>query len=452
MEKAKKNNIYRLLIESYASQGQGVAHLAGQAVFVQGALKGEVCDVQLLKVGQSALWGKVIKVVTPSPERLGAGCPHYPACGGCSTRHMSYGEELDFKRQRVEDALHRIGGTNIPVSVIYGAENTLRYRNKVQFPVSQDQRGLKIGFYRARSHDVLDIPDCLLQPGAASRLRGALKSWMEQYGIAAYDETAHKGVVRHLFVRTNAAGQSLCAVVANGRSVPREPELVSALRAAEPGLAGIVLAVNKKRTNVILGEEFRTLWGRPYLEETLCGLGFRLSVPSFFQVNHEQAEVLYRLAAEFAALTGTETVLDLYCGVGTITMVMAKQAKEAIGAEIVPQAVEDAKENAARNGVSNVRFLCADAGKAAAELARQGIRPDVICVDPPRKGLSPEVIDTIAGMAPARLVYISCDPGTLARDIRRFGERGFAAKKAAAVDLFPRTHHVECVTLMSKVK
>lgn len=452
MVKPEKNRIYRLTVDGYASDGAGVARLDGQVVFVAGALRDEVCDVQLLKVGKSALWGKAVRVLTPSPARQESDCPHFPKCGGCQLRHMSYEEELELKRRRVEDALRRIGGVDCAVSVIYGAENTLRYRNKVQFPVSAGESAPKIGFYRARSHDVIDVPDCLLQPESAARLRNALRDWMVRFAVPAYDETAHRGLVRHLYVRTNAAGQSLCAVVANGRSLPREAELVAALRATEPGLAGIVLAVNEEATNVILGERYRTLWGQDTLEDVLCGLTFRISVPSFYQVNRAQTEVLYGKAAEFAALTGGETVLDLYCGIGTITLTMAKNAGRAIGAEMVPEAVRDAKENAARNGISNAEFLCADAGEAAAALAAEGVRPDVICVDPPRKGLSPAVIGAIADMAPGRIVYVSCDPGTLARDVKALEERGYRLRKAVAVDLFPRTHHVECVVLMSRVE
>lgn len=450
MDGPKKNDVYRMTIEGYASAGEGVARLNGQAVFVKGALKGEICDVQLLKAGKTALWGKVRNLVKASPERQEPDCPYFPKCGGCQTRHMSYPEELAFKRRRVEDALKRIGGVDLPVSVIYGSNNTDRYRNKAQFPVSQGETAPRIGFYRARSHDVMEISDCLLQPKPAARLRVSLLEWMERYAVPAYDETGHRGLIRHLYVRVNAAGQSLCAVVANGGKIPRETELVSALRAAEPGLVGIVLAVNETKTNVILGERYRTLWGQDYLEDTLCGLTFRLSVPSFYQVNREQAEVLYDIAVAFAGLSGNETVLDLYCGIGTITLAMAKRAGRVIGAEVVPQAVEDARQNAARNGVSNAQFLCADAGEAAGTLAAEGVRPDVICVDPPRKGLSPDVIDAIAALAPDRLVYVSCDPATLARDIKLLGERSFSPVKAAAVDLFPRTHHVETVVQLSR--
>lgn len=445
---AKKNEQHPLRIEGYGSAGEGGARLEGQAVFVKGALAGEICQVQLLKVGKSAAWGRVTQVLTPVPGRQSPDCPRYPRCGGCQLRHMTYAEELRFKRQKVQDALQRIGGWTGRVEKIHGAEAPDRYRNKIQFPVAD---GPRVGFFRARSHEVIDAEDCLLQPLAATRLREAFKLWMERYQVPAYDERVHGGLIRHFYVRVNQRGQSLCAVIANGTDLPHQEELVQALRRAEPDLAGVVLSVNQEKTNVILGKTHRCLWGRDYLEDTLCGLTFRLSVPSFYQVNREQAEVLYGRALAFAGLTGRETVLDLYCGIGTITLVMARQAGRAIGAEVIPAAVEDAKANAARNGVTNAEFLCADAAQAAQTLADRGLRPDVICVDPPRKGLAPAVIDAIVQMAPQRLVYVSCDPATLARDVKRMEEQGYVLQRAEAVDLFPRTAHVETVVLLSKL-
>ena len=444
---ARKNETYPLRIEGYGSSGEGIARLNGQAVFVKGAIAGELCQVQLMKVGKSAAWGRVVQVLEPSPHRQEPDCPQYPKCGGCQLRHMTYEEELSMKRRRVEDALQRLGGWTGTVDVIHGAAQPDRYRNKVQFPVAE---GPRVGFFRARSHDVIDAPDCLLQPLAATNLRRAFRQWMEVCHIPAYDEVAHKGLIRHLYVRVNRAGQSLCAIIANGTSLPHGKKLVAALREAEPGLVGVVLSVNTDKTNVILGKEYRTLWGQDFLEDTLCELRFQLSVPSFYQVNRDQAEVLYGRALDFAALTGTETVLDLYCGIGTITLVMASRAGQAYGAEVIPAAIEDAKENARRNHVDKVQFFCGDSGQAAQRLADQGIRPDVICVDPPRKGLSQDVVDTIVTMAPQRLVYVSCDPATLGRDVKRFAESGYTLRTAEAVDLFPRTAHVETVCWLSK--
>ena len=297
---------------------------------------------------------------------------------------------------------------------------------------------------------MVDTEDCLLQPEADTALRLAFKGWMEDFQIPAYDESTGRGLIRHLYIRTNRAGEALCCVVANGRELPHAGELSGALRAAVPKLAGLVLNVNLRDTNVILGDAYRTLWGRDWLEEELCGLTFRLSVPSFFQINRDQTERLYQLALEFAGLTGEETVLDLYCGIGTISLCLARLAGHVIGAEVVPQAIEDARANALRNGVTNAEFFCGDAGEVAARLAGQGVRPQVICVDPPRKGLAPEVPAVLASMAPDRIVYVSCDPATLARDVKRLEELGYRAVQAQPVDLFPRTAHVETVVLLSK--
>ena len=422
----KEGQLYPAVIDGYASGGEGVARIDGMAVFVKGALRGERAEVFLEHIGHNAAWGHIEKLVEPSPARVEPDCPYYGTCGGCQFRHMTYAEETEAKRRRVEDALRRIGGTDLSVSVIHPAENTRRYRNKVQFPVADGA----IGYYRGRTHQVVDIGDCLLQPELDTACRAAVKGWMERFRVPAYQERTGKGLVRHLFLRTNSAGEALCCIVANGTALPHEAELVDALRTAAPGLAGVALSVNTRKTNVILGRELRTLWGRDWLEETLCGHTFRLSVPSFFQVNREQTEVLYRRALEFAALTGTETVVELYCGI----------------------AVEDAKANARRNGLEDrTRFVCGDASALAAQLEAEGIRPDVVVVDPPRKGLAAEVADAIGGMAPARVVYVSCDPATLARDVKRFGALGYVPERAEAVDLFPRTAHVETVCLLSKL-
>ena len=451
MDVWKKNATLTLEITGYTAEGMGVARWEGRVVFVPGTILGERWEVQLLKVKTNVAWGRAVRLLTPSPERVELDCPLAGRCGGCQYRHMTYEEELRAKRQRVQDALTRVGGVSLELPQVLGAEDPLRYRNKVQFPVAQEKRGLAVGYYRARSHDVLDVADCLLQPEAVTTLRRAFKGWMERYRIPAYDEGTRQGLIRHLYVRTNQAGEALCCVVANGARLPHAPELVQALRQAAPALAGLVLNTNTKDTNVILGPNYRTIWGRDFLEERLCGMTFRLSVPSFFQINRAQTERLYAQALEFAGLTGRETVLDLYCGIGTISLALAQRAGQVIGAEIVPEAVQDAQANAARNQVDNARFLCGDAGEAAFQLAAEGVRPQVICVDPPRKGLAPEVPEILASMAPERIVYVSCDPATLARDVKRFGELGYPAVKSQAVDLFPRTAHVETVCLLSKL-
>jgi len=446
----KKNDTCTLDITGYTNDGMGVARLDGLVVFVPRTIRGEQWKVQLLKVNKNVAWGRGVELLSPSPARIEPDCPHFGPCGGCQFRHMDYAEELNAKRQQVEDALRRIGGTDISVDIIHGAQSTCRYRNKVQFPVAGSEDGVRLGLFRSRSHQVLDVADCLLQSEGANRLGRALKAWMEQNSVAPYDEQTGGGLVRHLFVRSNRAGQHLACVVVNGKKLPDEGGLVSALRTAEPGLAGVVMNVNREDTNVVLGDRYRTLWGEDRLEQTLCGKQFRLSVPSFFQINPDQTEVLYSRAVDFAGLIGSETVLDLYCGIGTISLALADHAGKVIGAEIVPEAIEDAKENARRNGVTNTEFFCGDAGKIAQKLASEGVHPDVICVDPPRKGLAPGVTDILADMAPERIVYVSCDPATLARDVKLLAARGYRLVKAEAVDLFPRTHHVETVILLSR--
>lgn len=451
MDGWKKNASLTLEITGYTAEGMGVARWEGRVVFIPGTILGERWEVQLLKVKTNVAWGRAVRLLAPSPERVELDCPLAGRCGGCQYRHMTYEEELRAKRQRVQDALTRVGGVSLELPQVLGAENPLRYRNKVQFPVAQEKRGLAVGYYRSRSHDVLDVDDCLLQPESVTTLRRTFKGWMERYRVPAYDEGTCQGLIRHLYVRTNQAGEALCCVVANGTRLPHAPELVQSLRQAVPALAGLVLNTNTKDTNVILGPNYRIIWGRDFLEERLCGMTFRLSVPSFFQINRAQTERLYAQALEFAGLTGRETVLDLYCGIGTISLALAQRAGQVIGAEIVPEAVQDAQANAARNQVDNARFLCGDAGEAAFQLAAEGVRPQVICVDPPRKGLAPEVPEILASMAPERIVYVSCDPATLARDVKRFGELGYPAVKSQAVDLFPRTAHVETVVLLSKL-
>jgi len=445
-----KNTVHTLDVTGYTAEGMGVARLEGRVVFVPGTIRGETWRVRLEKVTKNVGWGRGVELVSPSPERLASDCPLAGKCGGCQFRHMTYREELCAKGQRVADALERVGGVHLDLPPVLGAENPDRYRNKVQFPVAEGKRGLAVGYFRPRSHDVLDVADCMLQPMAVTALRAAFKSWMEEYHIPAYDEGSLSGLIRHFYVRTNQKGEALCCVVVREDALPFWDKLVERLREVVPALVGVVLNVNSKDTNVILGPDYRTLWGRDWLEEELLGLSFRLSVPSFFQINRAQTERLYSVALDFAGLTGKETVLDLYCGIGTISLCLAQRAGKVIGAEIVPQAIEDAKANAKRNGVDNADFFCGDAGAIAKKLAEDGVRPDVICVDPPRKGLAPEVPAILAGMAPERIVYVSCDPATLARDVKRLEELGYWAVKGQPVDLFPRTAHVETVVRLER--
>lgn len=440
-----KNQEHTVTIEGYGEGGMGVARIDGRVVFVHGALRGEKCRVLILKTLKSVAFAKVLEVLEPSSERITPDCPYFPRCGGCTYRHIRYEEELRLKKQRVQDNLSRIGGSDVTVEEILGAQDTLRYRNKAQYPVSKDGA---VGFYRARTHEVIECERCLLVKPVADAAAEALREYMQSCRVAGYDEKTGRGLVRHLYVRSNAAGESLVCVLVNGDKLPKEDRLVTLLRDACPKCTGIVLGTNTKKGNVILGDRYRTLWGSDRLEDTLCGKTFRLSVPSFYQVNRVQAERLYAKAIEFAGLTGQETVLDFYCGAGTITLALSDHAKKVLGAEIVPEAIDDARENAARNGVKNAEFFCGDASDVAKKLARENLRPDVITVDPPRKGLAADVVESIAEMQPGRVVYVSCDSATMARDVKRLADLGYTAQRACAVDMFPRADHIETACLL----
>ena len=449
MPALEKNRIYRAHIDGYSSEGLGIARIDGQVVFVHGAVRGETCDVLVMKVLKNAAFGKIAALAEPSPARRQPDCPYYGRCGGCDFRHMSYEEELWAKRARVQDALTRIGGAEVTVEEILGAEQPLHYRNKSIYPISPAG---EVGFYRARSHQVVHVEHCLIQKPEADALAQAVRDYIARFQVEPYNEATGRGLLRHLYVRTSCRGESLACLLVNGSCLPHEQELVDMLRAAAPGVCGVVLGENTRRGNAILGDRYRTLWGRDYLTDTLCGLELRLSVPSFYQVNHDQAQRLYEKALEYAGLTGRELAVDLYCGAGTITQVLARRARHVIGGEIVPEAIRDAEDSARRNGVENVEFLCGDASRLAAELRQRGLRPDVICVDPPRKGLAPDVVEAAASMEPERIVYVSCDPATLARDVARFAPLGYCPVRACAVDLFPGTAHVETVCLLSKLQ
>lgn len=443
----KKGEEYTVSITGYGSDGLGVGRVDGQVVFVHGALEGEECAVVIDHVGHGAAWGHIRSLLRPSPHRADPQCPYYTRCGGCQTRHMSYPEELRFKSEKVRAALNRIGGLSVEKVPIHGAEQSERYRNKVQFPCG----GGKIGYYQGRTHAVTGIDDCLLQPAACAAIRRVVKDYLAENRVSCYDEKSGKGLLRHLYIRLNSAEQALVCLIVNGKNLPNEEALTEALARCGAGVVGVVLCENTRKNNVILGDNYRLLWGTDALHDTLCGLTFRLSVPSFYQINHDQAEVLYGLAGEFAGLTGEEELLDLYCGTGTIGLTMAHKAKKLIGVEIIPAAIEDAKANAARNGVTNAEFFAADAAAAAQMLADRGETPQVIVVDPPRKGLSPDAVEALLRLAPRRIVYVSCDCATLARDLKLLGEH-YALARVEAVDMFPRTHHVETVALLSRKK
>ncbi len=453
MADLSKNTLHTVTIDSYTSDGDGVARVDGRVLFVRGALLGECCVVRVLKDAGKVVYAKIETMEQLSSARVSPSCPNFGKCGGCDLLHMDYDEELRFKRLRVEDAFRRIAGLDVPLSGIVGAESCEGYRNKAIYAVGTDGSRAVTGFYRARSHDIVPTERCLIQADVSDRAPAAVRRWMDQYNVSAYNEATRTGAIRHIFCRyAFATDKAQVTIVSNESSLPHTDRLVDAIRAACPETAGIILNVNKTHGNTVLAGSFKTLWGDDVITDTLCGLTFKLSPRSFYQINRTQAEKLYAKALEYAELSGKETVLDLYCGTGTITLVMASSAARAIGAEIVEAAIDNARENAALNSIDNAEFICADAGAASADLRTRGIEPDVVVVDPPRKGLAPDVIETIADLSPARVVYVSCDPATLARDLKSFNALGYKAVEATAFDMFPRCAHVETVVLMSRVK
>ena len=445
-----KNQIYEAVISDYTSEGQGVAKIEGCAVFIPNAICGERVRVRIEKAQKTWASGKIVELLERSDHRINRECPVAKLCGGCDFHHMDYAEESRLKAERVRACLNRMGGENLENIPILDAPTCHGYRNKAQYPVSSHKNKAFAGFFRAGTHQVIENDRCLILPEEMDRVKNTVIDHMNRFRIPAYDETAHAGLVRHIYVRRGAvSGQVLVCLAVNGRKLPHAPELIERLKAI-PGFTTLVLSVNTKKGNVVLGDEFITLYGPGTIDDTLCGLVFRLSPRSFYQVNHHQAQRLYRAAIEQAQITKDDTVLDLYCGVGTITLAMAAAAGKVIGVEVVPQAVEDARENARRNGIENAEFFCGDAGQAALELEKQGIRADVVIVDPPRKGLNADTIEALSRFAPRRIVYVSCDPATLARDVALLKERGYSLKSATAADLFPRCAHVESIVCLTR--
>jgi len=443
-----KNQIYEATVTDYTAEGQGVAHIDGCAVFIPNSIAGEVYRVRIEVAKKNWAAGKIVEILEKSPHRCNRECPVAKLCGGCDFWHMDYEEETRLKAERVRNCLNRLGGENLEKVDILSAPTCYGYRNKAQYPVAAKKGRAYAGFFRAGTHDVVENNRCLILPAETDAVKDAVMDYVNQFRITAYDENSHTGLLRHIYVRRGAvSGQILVCLVVNGRKLPRVEELLKRLQKI-PGFTTLVLSVNTRKGNAVLGDEFITLHGPGYIEDTLCGLNFRLSPRSFYQVNHHQAQRLYEAAIAQAEITKEDTVLDLYCGVGTITLCMASAAGKVIGVEVIPQAVEDAKDNAKRNGIENAEFFCGDAGQAALELEKQGIQADVVVVDPPRKGLNADTIEALARFAPRRIVYVSCDPATLARDVALLKERGYRLKKALAADLFPRTAHVESIATL----
>ena len=445
-----KNEIYETTIVDYTAEGLGVARIDGCAVFIPNAIAGERCRVRIEKVGKTWAAGKIVELLERSAHRINRACPVAKLCGGCDFHHMDYEEELRLKAQRVRSCLNRIGGEQLEDVPILGAPTCENYRNKAQYPVASKNGRVYAGFFKAGTHQVVENDRCGILPEEMDRVKDAVIAYANEFRVSAYDEAAHQGLLRHIYVRRGAvSGQILVCLAINGRKIPKEAALIARLRKI-PGFTTLVLSVNTKKGNTVLGDEFITLCGPGYIEDTLCGLNFRLSPRSFYQVNHHQAQRLYRCAIQQAGITKDDTVLDLYCGVGTITLAMAAAAGKVIGVEVVAQAVEDARDNAKRNGIENAEFFCGDAGQAALELEKQGVKADVVVVDPPRKGLNADTIEALARFAPRRIVYVSCDPATLARDVALLKERGYTLQSATAADLFPRCAHVESVVCLTR--
>ncbi len=451
----KKNDEFQLEITGMTAEGSGVGRKDGMAVFVSNTAVGDTVLAHAIKVKKNYAVAKAMEIISPSPDRIQPDCPVFNRCGGCAYRHISYDAELKIKQQRVEDAFKRIGGLDVKLNPIVGGESRCFYRNKAQLPVGKENGKTKIGFYSFHSHNIIDCDSCLLQPELFSRIAEKFREWIDIHGVSVYDEASNSGLIRHLYMRASedCKETSVCAVI-NGNSLPFADKLWEALSAM--GVTGLSININKEKTNVILGNETKTLFGKANITDTLLGTRFEISPLSFYQVNRKQTEKLYSIAAEYADLTPDTVLLDMYCGVGTIGLTMAEKVKELIGVEIVAPAVENAKSNAELNDITNARFICADASLAAEKLEAEGIKPDVVILDPPRKGCDEELIKTVAKMSPDRIVYVSCDPATLARDCAVFATLGYNIAEQngkhliTPVDMFPGTVHVECALKMCR--
>ncbi len=446
----KKNDIVKIEISGVSHEGVGIGKLDGMAVFVRGAAIGDVVEAIIIKMAKNYAVGKLSRVISASKDRIENDCPAFPRCGGCVYRHISYSSEAALKRQRVADCLKRIGGIDFcPDETQCGQD--WGYRNKAQYPVGGNASQLLVGFYANHSHRIISCTDCKLQPPVFEKVVNCVSEFLCEHSITPYDEKSGKGLVRHIYIRQGAVTKEMmvCLVI-NGKHLPHCDELVKALQViVGDELKTVVLNINTADTNVVMSTNCKPLYGDGCITDLLCGIKVRLNALSFYQVNHTMAERLYAKAAEFAGEGGT--LIDLYCGAGTIGLSMANRFDRVVGVEVIPEAVEDAKFNAAENGIENAQFICGDAYEAAKQLHDEDIKPDVVIVDPPRKGLEEGLPRHIAeNMAPKRVVYVSCDPATMARDLKAFEECGYKLTKAVPFDLFPRTAHIETVALLNK--
>ena len=449
----EKNKIYEMQIDALGSNGEGIGRIDGYTVFVEGALPGEKISVLIVKVKKNYGYGKLMEILEVSPERREPMCPVAKQCGGCQLQHLSYEAELAYKTREVKDVMERIGGIrNVEVKPALGMENPWRYRNKAQFPVGRGKDGCAIGFYAKRSHRIVDTDQCFLQNACNDEIIGIVRAFLNEFNIPLYDEEKHKGLVRHILTRIGRnSGEIMVCIVINGKKLPNSDILVERLKAVE-GVVSIVLNVNKEKTNVILGQKIITLWGKDTITDSIDGIEFEISPLSFYQVNPIQTEVLYGKAVELAGLKGEETVLDLYCGIGTISLFFARKAKKVFGGEIVPEAIADAKKNAARNGITNAEFAVGAAEEVIPRLYKEeGITADIVVVDPPRKGCDEKLLETILQISPEKIVYVSCNPATWARDLAVLKEGGYELKEVQPVDQFSHSVHVEVVTCLQRV-
>ncbi|MDD4722211.1 MAG: 23S rRNA (uracil(1939)-C(5))-methyltransferase RlmD [Acidaminococcaceae bacterium] len=446
--------IIDLTVTSLGSSGEGVGKVDGFAVFAVGALPGETVRVKLNQVKKTYATGQVIKVVTTSKERVAPLCPVYKECGGCQLQHLSYEGQLKAKHQQVVDALERIGHFHdIKVLPTIGDEIPWHYRNKMQVPVAMEGKKIEIGCFAQATHKIIDVEECFIQKEKNNVIAAVVRKWMKEYKIPGYMEDKQRGIVRHIMGRVGVrTGEVMVVLVTATPTVPHAKELVYMLQKEVPGFKTLVQNINTRHTNVILGEKNKTIFGPGSIKDKLGDLSFNISAQSFFQVNSEQAQKLYDTALEYAKLTGKETVVDVYCGTGTITLFLAQKAKNVFGIEIVASAIKDAKINAKENKIANANFILGDAAKELPNLLGAGIKPDVIVLDPPRAGCEVRVLEAIASVKPKRIVYVSCNPATLARDLVVLTKAKYKITKVQPVDMFPQTSHVECVALMSRVQ
>lgn len=449
-----KNEDYKIIINGMNHEGQGVGRVENFTVFVDGAIEGEEVLVKIIKVNKNYAIGKLLEILKPSDRRVEPFCPSYKRCGGCGIQHISYEGGLKFKTDLVKDALKRIGKLEgVLIHDTIGMENPYYYRNKSQYPVGSVNGQLKAGFYAKRSHDIIESSECNIQMDVSNKVKEIVKDFLIENKIAPYDEKSGKGLIRHIMTRVGfVTGEVMVVLVLNGKSIPAKDGLIEKLTNEIPNIKGIVLNENTSKSNVILGDRNKVIYGESTVTDYIGDFKFNISPNSFFQVNPIQTEVLYQKALEYAQLTGKEVVFDLYCGIGTISLFLSKKAGKVYGVEVVEAAVEDARRNAEINGVQNVEFITGEAEKVIPHFYERGIRADVVVVDPPRKGCDEMLLDTLVKMEPKRIVYVSCNPSTLARDLNYLEEKGFVVKEVQPVDMFPHTTHVEVVVKLRMTK